>query len=97
MPLKRRDIRSSLKRKGFVEDTDGRHISLSYEMKDGRKCGVRTFVSHGSKYKDLNDDLVGKMARQVKLQKKEFEDLVSCSMKRAEYEEIIKERLTMQL
>ena len=80
-----------------MEETDDRHISVSYEMKDGDKCGVKIFVSHGSKYKDPNDDLVGKVAGRVKLQKKEFEDLVSFTVKRAEYEEIIMKRLKTHL
>lgn len=48
-----------------MEETDDRHISATYEMKDGRKRGVKTFVSNGSEYKNLNDDLVGKVAGQV--------------------------------
>ena len=93
MPLKRSGLRSSLNRKAFAEETDSGRVSVSCEMKDGRKCRVKTFVSHGSICNDLNDDLVGKVAGQVKLQKKEFEDLVLFSIRRAEYEEIVKECL----
>lgn len=93
MTLGKRRVVSALQKKGFEKDVDGKHIVLMYRTLDGDLSGIKTHVSHGSRPKDLNDYLIGQMARQVKLPKKSFEQLVLYPMKQPEYEKIIEEKL----
>ena len=44
-------------------------------------------------YRKLDDYLIGEMARQTKLPKKDFEHLAKCPMGQAEYEEAVREHL----
>lgn len=86
MPLKRRDVESSLESKGFVrEERD--HAFFIYYTKNGLKSSVRTKVSHGTSHTDISDNLVGMMARQCKLVTKDFKDLIACPLSRDEYED----------
>lgn len=93
MPLRRGDVKSSLRKKGFVEDVSGKHISYSYDMSNGIKTRIKTYVSHGRESEDLDDFLVSKMAKQINLTKREFGDFVSCKMKQPKYEAIVKEKI----
>lgn len=85
---KRKDVEAALKQKGFVlkEQRDHRYY---FFFLDGRQV-ARTKVSHGTKYKDLADDLIGGMARQCNLSKEQFLDQVKCPMSREEYEELLR-------
>ena len=93
MTLKRLKVISALLNKGFKKTEKTAHIGFTYITSDGIKLGITTYVSHGSKSKDLNDNLIGKMARQVGLQKKNFEELISCKINQSEYEKLIKDEL----
>lgn len=85
MPRKRDEIIRSLTAKGF-EEGGGDHIFLSYRRTDGKLSTIRTKLSRGTKYKDVSDDLLGKMARQVRLPKGDFLDLIDCPLDQAGYE-----------
>ncbi|MCY4001377.1 MAG: hypothetical protein OXF84_11310 [Bacteroidetes bacterium] len=80
-----------MKKKGFVEDLSGHHISYSYDMPDGTITTIKTYVSHGKGSQDIDHTLISLMARQVKLSNKNFKRLISCDMDLNEYAEIIKE------
>jgi len=86
MPRKVRQVLANLKAKGFFEDRDGHHIFLIYETKDGYRTDVRTRVSHQSGGGDISDGLLGAMARQVKLSRRDFEHLIDCPLSRDQYE-----------
>ena len=45
---------------------------------DGKKTSISTFVSHGKK--EISDELMHKMARQLRLTHNQFCNLVDCSM-----------------
>ena len=66
----------SLIKKGFI-DAPGDHTFLEFYYND--KLFVRTKISHGATH-DLNDFLIGKMANQCKLDKRDFADLVNCPL-----------------
>lgn len=85
MPLKRRDIESSLKRKGFRR-TEGNHSFFIYHSSAGKKSTVRTKTSHGSNSREISDELVSKMAQQCKLPNKDFKELIACPLSRDDYE-----------
>ena len=48
-------------------------------------------LSHGGN-RDLSDRLVAKMARQCRLTRREFDDLIRCSLSQQEYEALLVER-----
>ena len=88
MPRKTIDIMANLKRKGFRQrDGDDKYFHLYV---DGKKTAVFTFVSHGER--EVHDGLLAQMAKQTKLVKKEFLELVDCPMTGARYLELLRER-----
>jgi hypothetical protein len=84
MPRKVRQVLSSLKTKGFFENREGHHVILIYETKGGLTSEVRTRVSHQSGGGDIGDSLLGQMARQVRLSRRDFEQLIDCPLSRDE-------------
>ena len=81
--LKRDQVESSLERKGFTLDAgDHRYFKLMYQ---GKYTGIFTKTSRGTKYKTLGDDLVKKMAHQIKLTTKQFVEFVDCKMSGEDY------------
>jgi|SRR5665213_327689 len=57
---------------------------------DGKNSGIRTKISHGEK--EIHDGLLGQMAKDTKLAKREFLDLVDCPMMHGQYLAILRER-----
>ncbi len=86
MPRKVRHVVSGLKAKGFSEDREGHHIFLIYETLSGHKTEIRTRISHQSGGGDISDNLLARMARQMKLSRRDFDHLVDCPLSREEYE-----------
>lgn len=70
------NIANSLLKKGF-EEKHSSHTHLIFFI-DGKKTSLFTFISHGKK--EISDELMHKMARQLKLSHKQFCELVDCSM-----------------
>jgi hypothetical protein len=77
--------------KGFVQN-QSHHHQYVYWTTEGKKSSARTRTSHTRKPKTLDDYLLGCMARQCKLTKPQFLDLVDCPMNRDEYEKLLKEQ-----
>ena len=88
MPRDAREVAANLKRKGFTPD-DGDHTFYRLFV-DGKNTGIRTKISHGEK--EIHDGLLGQMAKQTKLVKKEFLELVDCPMTLERYLELLRER-----
>jgi hypothetical protein len=88
MPRKKIDVESALKKKGF-DKTEGDHHWFVYVTMEGEKTTSRTKTSHTQKMKDIPDNLLSQMARQCKLSKREFLDLIDCPLSREAYEEIL--------
>ena len=89
MQIARKDVLQNLQRKGFVRTERTDHTFLTYHNKLGIKTRVFTFVSRGTSHKSIQDPLIAKMARQCKLTKSDFLDLVDCSMSRDRYDKLI--------
>ena len=87
--LKRNEIINNLKRKGFNKDEDGDHIFLRYQNTSGKKTPIFTKLSHGSNYREIGLNLIGKMARQCRLSVKQFIKLAECEISRDEYAQIV--------
>jgi hypothetical protein len=92
MPRKHRDIRSGLEAKGFTVDDQRRHIVLIYEDIQGRITTARTMLSHGARGSDISDNLLGRMARQVGLDRSDFLRLIDCPMSREDFDAVISKR-----
>ncbi len=92
MNIPRKIIETSLKQKGFVQ-VDKRDHRMFFLYYKGQKTSIYTKTSHGSKYKDIGDELLGKMKQQVGLKtNKEARDLFRCPMSGDEYIQILIER-----
>lgn len=85
--LERRDVRKSLKKKGFAVTSGAKHDIFTFEP-EGKLTGVSTYMSRGTSYKTLGDDLVSDMADQIELSTYQFVDLVNCPMSQSKYERI---------
>lgn len=86
--MERADVESALQRKGFKQrNTD--HSYFHFFDKEGKKTIVNTKTSFGSKYKTLGPQLVTQMARQCKLTKAQFQQLVDCTLSHEDYEAIL--------
>lgn len=83
MPREREDVEAALLKKGF-KYKGGDHRFYFFEHKN-QTTAIFTKVSHGSKYKTIDDSLLSKMARQVKLTNKQFKQLVDCPFKKKDY------------
>ena len=81
-------IESALLKKGF-KTKEGDHHHFYYQQLDGTITSVRTKTSHSKQYKAILDPLLGEMARQCHLSKKEFIDLVDCPLSQEKYEETL--------
>lgn len=91
MELQTRDIDRALCAKGFVKDDSGDHPRYTYPG-----TLMTTKVSHGSG-NSIGDNLISLMAKQLKLTRAQFVDLVKCPMSEDGYRgELTKQgRLTL--
>ena len=80
MPLDRADILAALQAKGFDLEQKNRDHDFLFFRHRGLTTAVYTKLSRGSRYKTIDDSLVSRMSKQVRLTKREFENLVSCSL-----------------
>jgi hypothetical protein len=82
-----KDIAAGLLKKGFVaRESDHTFYQLSV---DGRKTVINTKISHGEK--EIGDPLLGIMARQLRLSKRSFLELVDCPLSLLEYIRLLRE------
>lgn len=77
---KTKTIEASLLKKGFQE-INTHHKRYIYYV-NGEKTGITTFISHG--IKEYGDILLSKMRNQLKLSRKQFDDLVMCPLTKEE-------------
>ena len=78
-----RKIISALLRKGFVQDTT--HHIYFWLCIDGEETGIRTRLSHGAS--ECDDYLLGRIAGQLKLSRRQLDDLLDCTL---DHEALIK-------
>lgn len=88
MPKNARDVKSALARKGFRrKENDHTFFHL---FVDGRKTVVYTKISHGEK--QIGDKLLSLMARQMRLSRREFVDLIDCALSESGYIVLLRAR-----
>ncbi|MCC7278009.1 MAG: hypothetical protein IT487_06795 [Chromatiaceae bacterium] len=85
MPRRKDGIEQGLRRKGF-EQREGDHHYFIYRNLKGEKTAVFTKTSHTPKMRDVPDNLLSLMARQCRLSRAEFLNLVDCPLSREEFE-----------
>ena len=89
MPRKQSDVVKSLCITAFKPAT-GDHNFFHYSSKAGKKTRIFTKTSHGSR--EIDDSLLGCMARQVKLGRGDFDLLIDCPLDRDTYEKMLIEQ-----
>ncbi|MDI9349349.1 MAG: hypothetical protein QM537_05045 [Candidatus Symbiobacter sp.] len=89
MPRDQKKSERTLQRKGFILDNRD-HKYFVYIASNGIDTGVTTKTSHGEK--ELSDNMLNLMARQCKLSRKEFLDLIDCPLSREQYEKILTDK-----
>jgi len=89
MPRDKKDIEAGLASKGFEQRTSD-HNYFIYRCLDGKKSLAKTKTSLGKAF-DIDDHLLGQMARQCGITRKLFLDLVDCPLQRAEYEKYLRQ------
>jgi len=90
MPLPRTDVEQALERKLRFDRQESDHRYFTLEI-DGRVV-ARTKTSHGTKHREIGDQLVGTMARQLHVSRSQFEAVVRCTRSRDEYLAALRER-----
>jgi predicted RNA binding protein YcfA (HicA-like mRNA interferase family) len=87
MPMKAREVIGGLEKKGF-ERRDGKDIFLHLKV-NGLKTAVFTKVSQAEK--EIHDGLLAAMARQLRLSRRQFDDLVRCPLDAPEYLQLLRD------
>lgn len=83
--LKTDAIDKALTKKGFVKNERDHHLYIYYN--NGQKTAINTKISHGKK--EIYDDLILAMARQVRLSKRDFMKLIQCTLDANSYKQIL--------
>lgn len=94
MPRKQGAVEKSLEAKGFQRAKGGDHNYFHYYSKAGKKTAVFTKTSHGSR--EIDDSLLGRMAKQCKLSRADFDRLIDCPLDRNNYEEKLIEQQAIE-
>lgn len=86
MPRPANDVASGLCKKGF-ESRENDHTFFHLYV-DGRKSIIFTKISHGEK--EIGDRLLAMMARQLRLSRKQFLDLIDCPLAKTQYVSLLR-------
>lgn len=89
MPRAKRVVEAALQSKGFRLENSHHRFFIFYTQ-HGEKTAVRTRTSQGGS--ELDDYLLGQMAKQCHLPKGAFLELVDCTLDQPGYEKRLSER-----
>jgi hypothetical protein len=87
VPLKAREVRGALTKKGFTPAEKHHHYYYFYH--EGLMTGIRTSCSHNDP--EISDPNCGKMARQMKLTRSQLNQFVDCKIEYKDYVKILTE------
>lgn len=90
MNLKRNEIDSALTTKGFNKVDRKRDHYYYYLYVDGVDVGIFTKISRGSKAREISEPLISVMAKQLRINKKQFIEFVDCTVKYLDYLQILR-------
>ena len=82
---KGREIDSALCKKGFRKKTSGKHCL--YFLSGSNE--IRTMMSHGKIGVTIGANLISQMSRQLHLTKKQFLELIDCTLDEDGYRKIL--------
>lgn len=88
MPRAKRVVEAGLQNKGFRLE-HSHHRFFIYYTQEGEKTAIRTRTSQSGN--ELDDFLLGQMAKQCHLPKNTFLELVDCTLDQASYEKKLSE------
>ena len=92
MALKRNNIDSALTSKGFDKQDRKRDHYYYYLKVDGMDVGIYTKISRGSKAREIGEPLISIMAKQLNITKKQFIDLIACTVDYNDYLNILRSK-----
>ncbi len=88
MQIDKMVISKNLQKKGFVIE-ESHHLYFHHEY-NGKRTGIYTYLSHGSKNKSIGDPLLNMMKKQLKLDnKQQVIDFFKCPMTTDDYNDIL--------
>jgi hypothetical protein len=97
MKVSRAEIRKNLPQKGFKKKKSGHHIYFHHEY-NGVETGIKTYISHSAKQRDIAGDLLSSMRKQLRLDSmKEAVDLIKCPIDKEEFNRILIEKEVFRL
>ncbi len=82
------DIDSTLRKKGFIRERDGKHIRYFFPSVPR----IRTMMSHGMMGSTLSAKLISDMAKQLRLTKAQFLALIDCTLSEEGYREVLEKQ-----
>jgi hypothetical protein len=86
MPVKQREFEKAVTGKGFVVVTNRDHRYFYLMDTDGKKTQVRTKISVHGKVKDISDDLLSVMYKQLHFESKnDFIKFIECKKTYEDY------------
>ena len=86
-----RTIDAALRKKGFVRSVDSDHVVYRF-FSEFSELLSRTKISHGMMGSTLSVNLISLMARQLRLKKNQFLDLIDCPLDEKGYREIVENK-----
>jgi hypothetical protein len=75
-PAKARKVDHALVKKGFAPGEGNHHFY--FLVVDGKTTGIFTKISHG--HDEISDKNLGRMARQMKISRREFDSFIDCKL-----------------
>ncbi len=64
-------------------------MQLKFFSVSGEDTEITTLISHGPD-RDIGDQLLAQMARQLSLTRRQFDDLIDCRLSQADYEAMLR-------
>ena len=84
-----RIVDSALTKKGFERTKDGDHLRYYFFDRQTGATLSQTKMSHGAFGETIGAPLISQMARQLRLTKKQFLELIDCTLDEEHYRDIL--------
>jgi hypothetical protein len=93
MPVRQREFEKAVTRKGFVVVSDRDHRYFFLKDTEGKMTPVRTKISIHGNVKDISDDLISVMYKQLHFESKnDFMKFIECTKSYKEYIALLKSK-----
>lgn len=89
--MKARDVQRALEKKGFQKKEGGRHTKYILYV-EGKKTRIITVFSRSRDKKELGNDLLRRIKKQLHLEENEmFQDFVECPLTYEDYLSVLRQ------